>query len=63
MHALLAAIHKRENGQLPSPLQKHKQIAQLYNWGNIANRTELVYAEAIAQRRIGIGQYMKKYIF
>lgn len=59
---LLAAIERREKGELPCPLKKHAQIARLYHWGEVAKRTERVYAEAMCQVKSGISEHFKCYL-
>ncbi|KAL3099964.1 hypothetical protein niasHS_001890 [Heterodera schachtii] len=46
---LLDAIRRRENGELPCPLKKHRQVAEMYNWADIAQRTELVYGNSMEE--------------
>jgi hypothetical protein len=41
-------------------MEKHRQIGQFYDWGDIAERTERVYAEAMAGEGIKVGQRMNK---
>ncbi|KAL3070070.1 hypothetical protein niasHT_033580 [Heterodera trifolii] len=36
-------------GELPCPLKKHRQVAEMYNWADIAQRTELVYGNSLEE--------------
>uniref|UniRef100_A0A914HAF4 phosphatidylinositol N-acetylglucosaminyltransferase n=1 Tax=Globodera rostochiensis TaxID=31243 RepID=A0A914HAF4_GLORO len=58
-NALLDAIRCREKGQLPCPLKKHRQVAKLYHWEDIARRTERVYAESLGEPEGGVGQKLR----
>ncbi|CAD6191535.1 unnamed protein product [Caenorhabditis auriculariae] len=48
VEALLAAIERREKGQLIDPAEKHDAISKMYFWPDIAERTQLVYRSAMA---------------
>ncbi|CAJ0585886.1 unnamed protein product, partial [Mesorhabditis spiculigera] len=44
--ALCEAVRMREAGQLMDPDEKHKQVQKMYQWKDVAERTEIVYREA-----------------
>ncbi|CAI5440611.1 unnamed protein product [Caenorhabditis angaria] len=45
--ALLTAISKRESGELMDPEEKHEKVSKMYNWPDVAKRTEIVYKKAL----------------
>ncbi|CAI2339866.1 unnamed protein product [Caenorhabditis sp. 36 PRJEB53466] len=44
--ALLKTIQKRERGRLMDPVKKHEAVSKMYNWPDVAERTQLVYQNA-----------------
>ncbi|KAL7072775.1 hypothetical protein ACQ4LE_007975 [Meloidogyne hapla] len=57
--SILNSIKLFENNLIPNPIEKHNKIAKLYNWDDVAKRTEKVYKEAMEEIEIGISQRLK----
>ncbi|KAL6736369.1 hypothetical protein Aduo_006729 [Ancylostoma duodenale] len=59
--SLSEAIRKRECRLLMDPVEKHEAVSNMYNWPDIAKRTEVVYQgamrEPIPQWRRGLKRY------
>uniref|UniRef100_A0A8R1HH33 phosphatidylinositol N-acetylglucosaminyltransferase n=1 Tax=Caenorhabditis japonica TaxID=281687 RepID=A0A8R1HH33_CAEJA len=43
---LFKIIDRREKGELMDPEVKHKEVTKMYNWPDVAERTQLVYQKA-----------------
>ena len=37
------AIHRHQTGNVIDPFEMHEKIKEMYNWRDVAKRTELVY--------------------
>ncbi|KAK6738559.1 hypothetical protein RB195_020581 [Necator americanus] len=61
VEALSEAIRKRENGELMDPVQKHRAVSNMYNWPDIAKRTEVVYRDAMREPTPQWRSGLKKY--
>lgn len=46
-NAVLQAIRMREEGRLMDPSERHRAVRLMYNWPDVARRTEIVYATAM----------------
>lgn len=53
VEALLKAVEKREKGLLMDPNEKHEAVSRMYNWPDVAERTQLVYQKAIEEMSPG----------
>uniref|UniRef100_A0AC34FZG9 Phosphatidylinositol N-acetylglucosaminyltransferase n=1 Tax=Panagrolaimus sp. ES5 TaxID=591445 RepID=A0AC34FZG9_9BILA len=59
--ALLHAIHQFETGELISPQARHERMSPMYQWPSVAERTEVVYYSALADRPGTIKERFKKF--
>lgn len=41
----------RENDELMAPDVRHSAVCQMYNWPDIARRTEIVYTSAMNEEK------------
>ena len=58
------AIERHKKGEKKDPIQMHEQIKEMYNWRDIAKRTEVVYNRVIEindQTHNGIGEKLIKF--
>ncbi|CAP22111.2 Protein CBG00513 [Caenorhabditis briggsae] len=47
VEALLKAVEKREKGKLMDPYKKHEAVSKMYNWPDVAERTQVIYQKAV----------------
>jgi len=62
VEALEDAIAKRLGGKFVSPAEAHSTVASLYNWRDVAKRTEVIYGKVMNRKGLGDGERMKRYI-
>lgn len=43
------------------PEERHRQIREMYQWSNVAKRTEIVYGEAMVEPEISWSQRLYRY--
>jgi phosphatidylinositol glycan class A protein len=58
------AIDRHKRGDKKDPLGMHKQIEEMYNWRDVARRTEIVYNRVMVtndQTKNGIDDKLIKY--
>lgn len=48
----LEAIKLFEKGRIMDPVEKHKLVKPMYNWENIAKRTEIVYNKVLTEESL-----------
>ncbi|CAJ0604772.1 unnamed protein product [Cylicocyclus nassatus] len=61
INALSEAIKRRERGLLIDPVKKHQAVTTMYNWPDIAKRTEVVYRDAMQEPTQQWRQGLKRY--
>ncbi|EPB70363.1 glycosyltransferase, group 1 family protein [Ancylostoma ceylanicum] len=59
--ALSEAIRKREYRLLMDPIEKHEAVSNMYNWPDIAKRTEVVYQDAMREQTPQWRRGLKRY--
>uniref|UniRef100_A0A1I7U5J9 phosphatidylinositol N-acetylglucosaminyltransferase n=1 Tax=Caenorhabditis tropicalis TaxID=1561998 RepID=A0A1I7U5J9_9PELO len=59
--ALLSAVDRRERGLLMDPDVRHDAVSKMYNWPEVAERTEIVYKKAVEGRSLGRMDRLKGY--
>uniref|UniRef100_A0A914CUX8 phosphatidylinositol N-acetylglucosaminyltransferase n=1 Tax=Acrobeloides nanus TaxID=290746 RepID=A0A914CUX8_9BILA len=59
---VLQAIYLRETNQLMDPSKRHEMVKKMYNWQDVAARTEIVYETAIATPQSSLKTRMKNYL-
>lgn len=75
--ALCESIDRREKGELPDPVEKHKEIQKMwvsvqiyrilqypslrYVWSDVASRTQIVYESAMKEPRIKWSEGLRRY--
>ncbi|KAF8361492.1 piga-1 [Pristionchus pacificus] len=60
--ALCESIDRREKGELPDPVEKHKEIQKMYVWSDVASRTQIVYESAMKEPRIKWSEGLRRYV-
>ena len=58
------AIGRHKKGDKKDPMEMHNQIEKMYNWRDVAKRTEIVYNRAMSKddkTKNGIGEKLVKY--
>ncbi|GMS84092.1 hypothetical protein PENTCL1PPCAC_6267, partial [Pristionchus entomophagus] len=60
--ALCESIDRRERGELPDPVEKHKEIEKMYVWSDVAARTEIVYESAMKEPRMKWSEGLRRYV-
>jgi phosphatidylinositol glycan class A protein len=60
--ALNNAIHLRKQRLHFDPHQAHQLVASMYNWRDIARRTELIYDEVNSCRNLSDPERMSRYM-
>nr|CAG4640817.1 EOG090X0515 [Eulimnadia texana] len=61
--ALELAIETKQAGRNVDPEQSHQIISRIYNWADIAERTEKVYNNVQKQKSLTTGQLLRKFVF
>lgn len=51
--ALLKAVDRREKGLLMDPTEKHEAVSKMYNWPDVAARTQVIYQKAVESEPTG----------
>ncbi|GMR36312.1 hypothetical protein PMAYCL1PPCAC_06507 [Pristionchus mayeri] len=60
--ALCESIDRREKGELPDPMEKHKEIEKMYVWSDVAARTQIVYESAMEEPRMKWSDGLWRYV-
>ncbi|CAL2031689.1 hypothetical protein CAEBREN_30508 [Caenorhabditis brenneri] len=61
VEALLRAVERREKGLLMDPIKKHEAVSKMYNWPDVAERTQVIYQKAVEEESPGRVARLKKY--
>lgn len=60
---LETAIKDYHEGRAVPPNECHKIVSECYNWHNVSQRTEIVYARIVDLPHPSLGLQLAKYIF
>lgn len=61
VQALLRAVERREKGELMDPTVKHEAVSKMYNWPDVAERTQIIYQKAVEEESPGRIARLKGY--
>ncbi|EFO85737.1 hypothetical protein CRE_01531 [Caenorhabditis remanei] len=61
VEALLKSVERREKGLLMDPNIKHEAVSKMYNWPDVAERTQVIYKKAIESESPGRLDRLKGY--
>ena len=62
VEALLKSVERREKGLLMDPNIKHEAVSKMYNWPDVAERTQVIYKKAIESESPGRLDRLKGYV-